>query len=321
MRLRWRGVATFLHTLLFFLLLSPPAGALPQIINECAPTGPHKAAIVYLFPARHISHLKTSLMSLFANFNDEHRYPVFLFHDEDCKAKAISKLRSRNGLKPTQMCLLRFYRVIHQFPPGFCATDALKKGVVYQHRFPGYAHMIAFWWKRVFEHPSVRELEYFLRLDTDSIINSPVSFDWFEVMKKGGFTYGYRMTMMDTEWVVKGLWRYYREYVTKALGSMPPAMASWFPDEKSLDTAAAPTYYNNFEILHVPFFTRRKDVRDFIDDFFLSGFIYTRRWGDAPLRFFLVHTFLNASKDVRQFCEVNYTHLPAICNNGCSCKS
>eukprot|EP00669_Euglena_mutabilis_P006085 TRINITY_DN1815_c0_g1_i1.p1 TRINITY_DN1815_c0_g1~~TRINITY_DN1815_c0_g1_i1.p1 ORF type:complete len:325 (-),score=50.71 TRINITY_DN1815_c0_g1_i1:134-1078(-) len=284
----------------------------------CPPQGQHKAAIAYLFPIRRIGLLKTSLESLFANFNDKYRYRVFLFHDEDCEAQAVSELQT--SLTPRQMCLLRFYHITNQFPPGFDAKKALKKGVVYQSSFPGYNHMISFWWKRVFEHPKIRELEYFMRLDTESIIHPPpVPNDLFDVMKKGGFYYGYRLTMIDPEFVVKGLWRYYRKYVMKTPGYMPPVMASQFPKEKDLETVGAPSFYNNFEILYVPFFTKRIDVQAFIDTIYASHYIYTRRWGDAPLRYFLVNTF-NATEHVRQFCEVNYSHFPASCFRRCHCK-
>lgn len=271
---------------------------------------------MYLFPASRINQLNTSLRSLFDNFNNRYRYPVFLFHDEDCKAQAMSELRT--SLTPQQMCLLRFYHITHRFPPGFNDTEALRTGVVWQFYFPGYPHMISFWWKWVFEHPKVRELDYFMRLDTDSIINSPIHIDLFDVMKSGGFSYGYRHTMVDPDWVVKGLWEYYREYATRTLGLMPRAMKSRSP--RLLQKAHAPMYYTNFEIVFVPFFTQRNDVKAFIDEVYASHYIYMRRWGDAPLRYFLINTFLNASKDVRQFCEVNYTHYPILCHQGCACK-
>jgi len=308
----WRRIALVLLSLLILPTLTHS-----QQTGLCAPKGLYKGALIYLFPRHRIAQMGMSLTYLFRNFNDQYRYRVFLFHDEDCKAQAVAELR--NTLTPRQMCLLRFYHITHQFPPGFSAQKALKKGVVFQSLFPGYAHMISFWWKTIFEHPKVRELEYYMRMDTDSVITSPVPYDWFDVMSKGGFTYGYRMIQEDPEWVIKGMWRFYRKYVMKTLGFMPPAVASVFPKEKDVDTAGAPIYYNNFEVVYVPFFTERKDVQRFINEFYFSHYIYTHRWGDAPLRYLLINTFLNASKDVRQFCEVNYIHYPGLCFDGCNC--
>jgi mannosyltransferase len=314
----WRCVASLFLLLLCLILLFDRTRSLETNfpVRPCTPEGPVKAAILYLFPMRRMDELKNSLKSVFTQFNDKYRYRVFLFHDEDCKAKAIVELSKT--LTPDQMCLLRFYRITHRFPAGFDEQAALRKGVVFQDRWPGYQHMCAFWWKWVFEHPKVRELEYFMRLDTDSLIKSPVTVDLFQLMKTKGYYYGYRFIWHDPGFVVKGLWRFYREYMMKTLGHVPLTMKSQFPAEKDLDTATAPVYYTNFEIVYRPFFTDRKDVVDFIDDFFLSGNMHTRRWGDAPLRYFLVQSFLNVSKHVHHFCEVHYWHMPVRCN-GCDC--
>ena len=55
----------------------------------------------------------------------------------------------------------------------------------------GYQHMSRFWTKGIFEQPLVKELQYYMRLDTDSLILSPV-FDIFEDAARRGVKYGYR---------------------------------------------------------------------------------------------------------------------------------
>lgn len=43
--------------------------------------------------------------------------------------------------------------------------------------------MIRFWMKSIFERPEIKKLDYYMRLDTDSFILTPVEFDLFKAVK------------------------------------------------------------------------------------------------------------------------------------------
>jgi hypothetical protein len=61
----------------------------------------------------------------------------------------------------------------------------------------GYNHMIRFWVKLFFEHPAqeVQALEYYLRLDTDSLVDSQIRYDIFERMRAREYVYGFHDTV------------------------------------------------------------------------------------------------------------------------------
>ena len=62
-------------------------------------------------------------------------------------------------------------------------------------------------------------------------------------------------------------------------------------------------------------FFQRPDVRAFADAVARTHFIYTRRWGDAPLRHFAVHAFLggDAPRRLLHLCWLPYTHARVPC--------
>ena len=48
------------------------------------------------------------------------------------------------------------------------------------------------------------------------------------------------------------------------------------------------------QVVHVPVFTQRRDVREFTEAVVAAHGIYRHRWGDAPLRYLALHLFLDA---------------------------
>jgi len=54
------------------------------------------------------------------------------------------------------------------------AHYAVHTGVQAKRSAWGYQHMSRFWMKTIFQHARVAELEFYLRLDTDSLLLSPL---------------------------------------------------------------------------------------------------------------------------------------------------
>lgn len=137
----------------------------------------------------------------------------------------------------------------------------------------GYRHMCWFFAGGMYEQPIMAGYKYYLRLDTDSYILSPLNYDIFELMEKGGYKYGFieEAIQQDNPAVIEGLYDF------------TGATISGIPDGRM--------YYTNFEVGEVEFFTR-----DFYYMFFkrieANGGIYTKRWGDAPIKYIGVNLFM-----------------------------
>ena len=112
--------------------------------------------------------------------------------------------------------------------------------------------MIYFWWRQVFEHPEVRQLQYYCRMDTDSMLQTPMSLDIFVNMREHKYIYGYVHQSVDTaaSGVIDGLWRFIGKYLKENPDVMTTVkMNNWeVPSETELDSAPIGMYYNNFEV-------------------------------------------------------------------------
>ena len=71
--------------------------------------------------------------------------------------------------------------------------------------FAGYHHMCAFFFSQIFDHPRLRNVTYYMRLDTDSYIYGPACFDPFEAVHRRNVSYAYRWRGSDPEFVVHGI--------------------------------------------------------------------------------------------------------------------
>jgi hypothetical protein len=163
----------------------------------------------------------------------------------------------------------------------------------------GYSGMCMFWAKLVFEMPYVAELDYFMRLDTDSLLKSQWFVDPFQWMSDRGLVYGYLYAGIDGPDWTRRMWPMAHNYsVSRGIASPKLSRFRW-PSPKELtrmetitsieeswDSPGVPQYYNNFEIVSVPWF-RRPEVRNFTDYMTLNPphGVYRYRWGDAPLRY------------------------------------
>lgn len=176
-----------------------------------------------------------------------------------------------------------------------------------------------------------KEYEWQWRLDDDSMITEEVSensqptnqmacpapqvlrccgvgriqvgYDVFDLMAQNKKRYGFTNIVQDDAKCVLGLWDAAREYV----------------DEHRLNTTfftrwkEGAVFYNNFEVSHSSVWTSEA-YQSYFNHIDRLGGIYYHRWGDAPIRSIGVSLFVE-EKEVHQFTDIAYTHLPFIQRN------
>ena len=72
--------------------------------------------------------------------------------------------------------------------------------------------MCAFYATKIFLNPRLRDVTYYLRMDTDSLFLAPLCHDPFEVMHVHQRSYGYLGIGNDAPPVAKGLWNLVRDH-------------------------------------------------------------------------------------------------------------
>eukprot|EP01135_Chromosphaera_perkinsii_P009464 Nk52_evm7s1763 gene=Nk52_evmTU7s1763 len=283
-----------------------------------------RIAILYLMKGKdkEINEITQSIPLLQKNFNRRYGYPVIIFYEndqvDDGRVYQIGKTIATVLQKQTESELkgvdeigvkLVFVGLKFDFPAGFTwDINRVRPDIAAEFgpRLPGYNHMIRFWFKLVFDHPLVRQLDYYLRLDTDSLILSEISGNLFDLGEE--VKYAYVAIETDALFVTRGM----DDEIDIFVSSHPEALQQMkennfeLPSKEDRDRHEPLLVYNNFEICHVPTFRSPRFV-EFVNHIDATHQIYLSRWGDAPLRHFQMKLLLK-SNEVKRLCHFEYRH-------------
>mmetsp|Transcript_42353 Transcript_42353/g.116817 ORF Transcript_42353/g.116817 Transcript_42353/m.116817 type:complete len:360 (+) Transcript_42353:80-1159(+) len=260
-----------------------------------------RAAVVYLVrnAAESLASLNISLNLLEANFCSRNgmgeRYPVLIFSDESMQGRNFSFAPS---------CRLEWV-VIPDFSnvPDY-QEEAASAFLFRGKQDPGYGNMIRWYVRGIFDHPKVRELDYYMRMDDDSALLAPFHDDPFSRMAATGKRYGYYCSCSESDEFTQGFQQFSAEYA--AQHKIQPRFAqgngSFWPKEGDPVTMV----YNNFEVMSVKWW-RSPEVQDFVEAVDRSLGIWHSRWGDAIIRGMAISLFLKPT-DLLLFSRIRYAH-------------
>lgn len=144
--------------------------------------------------------------------------------------------------------------------------------------------MCAFFTAPIFNNPRLKDVTYYMRMDTDSLITEPLCYDPFEVMHIRQRSYGYLSVGSDSNQVTVGMWSLFTNYAFAH-----PAVAEqlrqnkweWPHRNAEGEMVAMPIkgYHNNFEIVKLEAF-RRADVTAWLNNLMsVPERAYKWRWG------------------------------------------
>lgn len=154
--------------------------------------------------------------------------------------------------------------------------------------FPiGYRHMCRFFSGYMYEQEILHTYDYYLRLDTDSYIITKIPYDIFELAKQKEIYYGFIKVEEDNPKVVEGLWETVNEYIPN---NIPENLM----------------FYTNFELGKIPWFLT-SGYMEFYNYLDKTGGFYTKRWGDAPVKFLGISLLMN-QKNISQMGGFIYNH-------------
>jgi hypothetical protein len=251
------------------------------------------AVIVYLSRQQDINILYYSLYFLYKNFNLEFKYPVIIYHD-DITSVSISKLLVALYTSLNMMPNIKFEKIKFEIPANINLENNFEPPLS-MFRL-GYRHMCRWFSGEMYKHETLKNYDWYLRLDSDSFLLSKIKYDIFDHMKSNNYIYGYMSEYdKDEEFVVKDLLKATQEYL-KINNILNEKINNW----------NLQIFYTNFEVGNLSFFKNNQYMSyyNYIDN---TGNIYYKRWGDAPIRWFGVNMFL---KDENILCikDIAYQH-------------
>jgi mannosyltransferase len=150
--------------------------------------------------------------------------------------------------------------------------------------------MCAFFSYKIFSHPRIKDLTYYLRLDDDSHVTKPACLDPFEYMHVHNKSYAFRQEDPDLGWVTEGMWPFVSNYAQRhpdVEGRLEHNDWEWPPNRLwRTDFGVAEnfrSYETNFDLVKVPRF-RTPEMSAFLEELASDPKrFYWYRWGTSDL--------------------------------------
>lgn len=240
-----------------------------------------KGVVVYLARGTHARMLFNSLSLLWNNFILSHRYPVIVFEEGDFTEEQRKEAR--------MICPGTTFRTVDLSPPSWVDTSPAGRKTWALKRFGiGYRSMCRFFSMQVFKHLE-GEFDYYMRLDDDSEVLSPVKTDLFRCMEDNDFWYAWRSLWPENNGM-DGLLSLIRQHdpALRSLGSI-----------KSV-------YYTNFHMAKTDLWSQPK-IASLLEAIDKSGGIYKYRWGDHCIQTYICKAYV-PQRHVKLFREFAYKH-------------
>ena len=234
---------------------------------------------------RDLDEFSRSLSDLHNNYWRRHPCDVYAYHEEDLTEDQRKQIAAASPIP------LRFVELKFELPVG--VEVSLDRWAL------GYRHMCHFFANDIFHRPELQQYKYYMRLDTDSHILSPVGPDLFTWAERNEVKYGYiNNTFSDQPFFATGLWQRFAQFVD----THPE-----YPTYKKLytDIPELRVFYTNFELCDLSWF-RSTPWSHFFSWVDLAQGIYYHRWGDHTIRYGGVNLYMHP-KHI-QIAPIHYYH-------------
>ena len=272
-----------------------------------------KAAIIILTQSSEVrrTYLKTTLYFLFRFFNAAYQYPVRILVESDYQERWKEEIRLSVRSQYRHLISFKEIKASCFDTPPFIDSNRLARNLsampVPYWRNERYRAMCRFWLTDFFDY--VTDLDYYMRLDDDALIEEPIHLDLFQLMVEKGLTYISNMVHIDCPVCCYGMKDFFKSLIVDDLSKQTiletlyhpshinPSMISNLLDkplmrsDESVIVAPMPMmYYNNFHVTDLRFW-RRPEVVKALHQVDQTGNTFYFRWGDAPIQTMIVHLF------------------------------
>ena len=256
----------------------------------------YTAAIIYLGSLSRMQSMVLSLFYLFHNLKTP-PYPIVIFHTGDfdthpqqlkLKHYLYDYISAKSSKVTGELLLsallfterLEFEKLIWELPANLPDRQALEP-ITAPENWPGYQHMCAFFAYHIFRNPRLQNTTYYMRLDTDSFLHSPVCYDPFDRMHKRNLSYAFRYVHTDRPSFTHGMFDLVDDYAQRHpfVQNIMDKNGWKLPLPKYRGSTRFPYYYNNFEVVRLAAF-QTPEVQEWLEDLMsVPERIYKYRWG------------------------------------------
>ncbi|KXN65528.1 glycosyltransferase family 15 protein [Conidiobolus coronatus NRRL 28638] len=266
------------------------------------------AAFVILLRNGELKGILESMESLEQRFNSKFNYPYIFLNEQNFTQEF--KLSVANATKSE----VKFGTIpLHQWKiPNWIDQPKMRAGWE-NLEYPNfnsipYRHMCRFYSGFFYQHPLVRDLDYYWRVEPEVDFHCDINYDPFKFMRDNNKLYSFTIPIWECMPTVASLMSTVDSFISEN------NLQSYFPKDsahqvvRNVDGTGynGCQFWNNFEIASLSIW-KTPLYNQFFNYLDKSGGFYYERWGDAPIHTIYVSLFLKLS-EIHFFEDISYRH-------------
>ncbi|KAI4133003.1 MAG: hypothetical protein LQ338_000471 [Usnochroma carphineum] len=171
-----------------------------------------------------------------------------------------------------------------------------------------YRHMCRFESGFFFQHPLMKQFEWYWRVEPSIELYCDIGYDTFKYMRDHGKKYSFVLSLYEYVETIPTLW----DSVKTFMKEHPEHIAEgnsmeWLSDDKG-ETYNHCHFWSNFEIGNLDWL-RSQAYTDYFDRLDKDGGFFYERWGDAPVHS-IAAALLLQKEEIHFFNDIAYYHVP-----------
>ncbi|EGW34205.1 mannosyltransferase [Spathaspora passalidarum NRRL Y-27907] len=168
-----------------------------------------------------------------------------------------------------------------------------------------YRHMCRFYSGFFYQHPLVKQYQYYWRIEPGIKVYCDVNYDVFRYVRKHKKKYAFVLSLFEYADTIPSLWNHVLEFIrTENMTSAPESFELLLNKHNWYNLCH---FWSNFEIANLDMFDNNyQRLFEFLDS---KGGFYYERWGDAPIHSIAVALYLYKN-EIHWFNDLGYYYAP-----------
>ncbi|KAL8895438.1 MAG: hypothetical protein Q9207_008175 [Kuettlingeria erythrocarpa] len=300
---------------------SAPAVNAPKQHNEAAVASTHSAGdksgeranatFVTLARNSDLWEIVKSIRQVEDRFNRNYHYDwVFLNDkpfDETFEAVTTSLISGKTHYGEISSEHWSFPDHIDQDKARRVREDMAARKIIYGDSI-SYRHMCRFESGFFFQHPLMKQFEWYWRVEPSIELYCDIGYDTFKYMRDHGKKYSFVLSLYEYVETIPTLWDSVKTFMQEHPEHIAEGNSMEFLSDDKGETYNHCHFWSNFEIGNLDWL-RSQAYTDYFNRLDKDGGFFYERWGDAPVHSIAAGLLLK-KEEIHFFNDIAYYHVP-----------
>ncbi|KAL8965145.1 MAG: hypothetical protein Q9197_006654 [Variospora fuerteventurae] len=282
-----------------------------ESIGEESSSAKANATFVTLARNSDLSEIVKSIRQIEDRFNRNYHYDWVFLNDKpfDDTFKAVTTAFTSGKTHYGEIAHEHwsFPDFIDQDKARRTREDMAQRNIIYGDS-KSYRHMCRFESGFFFQHPLMKQFEWYWRVEPSIELYCDVGYDTFKWMRDHGKKYSFVLSLYEYVETIPTLWDSVKTFMKEHPEHIAEGNSMQFLSDDNGESYNRCHFWSNFEIGNLDWL-RSQAYTDFFNRLDRDGGFFYERWGDAPVHSIAAGLLLK-KEEIHFFNDIAYYHVP-----------